>query len=87
MTCEQGLLRLLWGGGPKLECYGTASRYAKSFSAISKTKIVGFSDEFLKILTILDSRVCNQYQVADSVCIVNEPDKFFVYPFKVQNTR
>ena len=23
MTCEQGLLRLLWGGGPKLECYGT----------------------------------------------------------------
>ena len=26
MTCEQGLLRLLWGGGggPKLECYGTA---------------------------------------------------------------
>ena len=23
MTCEQGLLRLLWGG-PKLECYGTA---------------------------------------------------------------
>ena len=28
MTCEQGLLRLLWGGGgPKLECYGTAERY------------------------------------------------------------
>ena len=26
MTCEQGLLRLLWGGGgAKLECYGTAS--------------------------------------------------------------
>ena len=25
MTCAQGLLRLLWGGGPKLECYGTAS--------------------------------------------------------------
>ena len=25
MTCAQGLLRLLWGGGgPKLECYGTA---------------------------------------------------------------
>ena len=26
MTCEQGLLRLLWGGGGglKLECYGTA---------------------------------------------------------------
>ena len=24
MTCAQGLLRLLWGGGgPKLECYGT----------------------------------------------------------------
>ena len=23
MTCEQGLLHLLWGGGPKLECYGT----------------------------------------------------------------
>ena len=25
MTCAQGLLRLLWGGGPKLECYGTES--------------------------------------------------------------
>ena len=25
MTCAQGLLRLLWGGGPKLECYGTDS--------------------------------------------------------------
>ena len=25
MTCAQGLLRLLWGGGPKLECYGTVS--------------------------------------------------------------
>ena len=24
MTCAQGLLRLLWGGGPKLECYETA---------------------------------------------------------------
>ena len=25
MTCAQGLLHLLWGGGgPKLECYGTA---------------------------------------------------------------
>ena len=24
MTCAQGLLHLLWGGGgPKLECYGT----------------------------------------------------------------
>ena len=23
MTCAQGLLRLLWGRGPKLECYGT----------------------------------------------------------------
>ena len=27
MTCAQGLLRLLWGGGPKLECYGTACLY------------------------------------------------------------
>ena len=26
MTCAQGLLRLLWGGGPKLECYGTGYR-------------------------------------------------------------
>ena len=25
MTCAQGLLRLLWGGGPKLECYGTGT--------------------------------------------------------------
>ena len=28
MTCAQGLLRLLWGGGPKLECYGTARKDA-----------------------------------------------------------
>ena len=28
MTCAQGLLRLLWGGGPKLECYGTATTSA-----------------------------------------------------------
>ena len=27
MTCAQGLLRLLWGGGPKLECYGTVSEF------------------------------------------------------------
>ena len=26
MTCAQGLLRLLWGG-PKLECYGTDSKF------------------------------------------------------------
>ena len=31
MTCAQGLLRLLWGGGgPKLECYGTGSPYFQS---------------------------------------------------------
>ena len=30
MTCEQGLLRLLWGGGgAKLECYGTDSKYSE----------------------------------------------------------
>ena len=29
MTCAQGLLRLLWGGGgPKLECYGTDCHFA-----------------------------------------------------------
>ena len=29
MTCAQGLLRLLWGGGggPKLECYGTGNKH------------------------------------------------------------
>ena len=27
MTCAQGLMRLLWGGGPKLECYGTGHCY------------------------------------------------------------
>ena len=28
MICEQGLLLLLWGGGgPKLECYGTANKH------------------------------------------------------------
>ena len=31
MTCAQGLLRLLWGGGgPKLECYGTAFKLLKT---------------------------------------------------------
>ena len=34
MTCEQGLLRLLWGGGggggAKLECYGTGNAPIKS---------------------------------------------------------
>ena len=29
MTCAQGLLRLLWGGGgPKLECYGTGLKHS-----------------------------------------------------------
>ena len=32
MTCAQGLLRLLWGGGPKLECYGTDAVYIKQVS-------------------------------------------------------
>ena len=34
MTCEQGLLRLLWGGGggPKLECYGT--EFSSSLSVL-----------------------------------------------------
>ena len=36
MTCEQGLLRLLWGGGPKLECYGTDIYYpcARNFQFV-----------------------------------------------------
>ena len=32
MTCAQGLLRLLWGGGPKLECYGTGGMVCMSVS-------------------------------------------------------
>ena len=41
MTCAQGLLRLLWGGGPKLECYGTVAKdfttqkTLRSFTAIT----------------------------------------------------
>ena len=42
MTCAQGLLRLLWRGDPKLECYGTALRsvqyalYAQQIMQLSK---------------------------------------------------
>ena len=33
MTCAQGLLRLLWGGGgPKLECYGTGHKRSHLFA-------------------------------------------------------
>ena len=34
MTCAQGLLRLLWGGGPKLECYGTADGFSQTFKGV-----------------------------------------------------
>ena len=37
MTCAQGLLRLLWGGGPKLECYGTEHRILYPRSANKQT--------------------------------------------------
>ena len=42
MTCAQGLLRLLWGGGgAKLECYGTVQGILKEvrrqFAPISYT--------------------------------------------------
>ena len=36
MTCAQGLLRLLWGGGPKLECYGTGGRCLERFWNLKK---------------------------------------------------
>ena len=40
MTCAQGLLRLLWGGGPKLECYGTDCGKDESRTNLLGTHVV-----------------------------------------------
>ena len=36
MTCAQELLRLLWGGGAKVECYGTEERCQKGKEDLSQ---------------------------------------------------
>ena len=43
MTCAQGLLRLLWGGNPKLECYGTDATIASLMDIVRKLKLFGKS--------------------------------------------
>ena len=60
MTCAQGLLRLLWGGGPKLECYGTGPR---KDDGIKEAKFIGLSLRVVKgrsltIRTAFEVKVC-----------------------------
>ena len=43
MTCAQGLLRLLWGGGPKLECYGTDSEHSVNRLSDKDSSLTEFS--------------------------------------------
>ena len=57
MTCAQGLLRLLWGGGPKLECYGTdckapqpAPAAHRRFAKPLQTRVIHFAIDFLKMI-------------------------------------
>ena len=46
MTCAHGLLRLLWGGGPKLECYGTVYHHTPGIN-LFPTKDTSVTSDFL----------------------------------------
>ena len=62
MTCAQGLLRLLWGGGPKLECYGTAKAVRCRFLIGNGNASAQFE---ITLKVVLDR--CNIFSICEEI--------------------